>query len=120
MFVEGNMAHFRNELGDKANEAFPLTEDKKKKKDREKAWLDDPQFMEIVMAKGELFSRMVKGWEQEEDHERLTEVTREIYKTRQRLRKAFFSQKLEEVLGDVRTTWGVLGRCWVGYKKKMA
>jgi hypothetical protein len=38
------MAHFRNELRDISNEAFPLSEDKRKQKDRKKSWLDNPQF----------------------------------------------------------------------------
>jgi|TARA_B110001454_G_scaffold71153_1_gene69201 hypothetical protein len=38
------MARFQNELGDISNEAFPLSEDKRKQKDRKKSWLDDPQF----------------------------------------------------------------------------
>ena len=41
---EGIMARFQNELGDISNEAFPLSEDKRKQKDRKKSWLDDPQF----------------------------------------------------------------------------
>jgi hypothetical protein len=39
MFVEGNI---RNKLWDIYNEAFPLTEDKRKQKEREKSWLDNP------------------------------------------------------------------------------
>jgi hypothetical protein len=39
-----------------------------------------------------------------------TQETREVNRTRQRLRKKdYFSQKLEKVLGDARTTWGVFG-----------
>jgi hypothetical protein len=69
MGVEDNVAHFRNMFRDIYNEVFPLTEDEKKPKDREKPWLDDPQFKAMVREKGELFFRKVgnrrgtrKGW----------------------------------------------------------
>jgi hypothetical protein len=52
----------------------------------------------LVREKGYLYSRKVKGWEREGDRERLTEVTREENKYRKRLKKAYFSQKLEEVV----------------------
>jgi|TARA_B110001454_G_scaffold71153_1_gene69204 hypothetical protein len=63
----------------------------------------------MVRKKRELYSRKVKGWEQEWGRERLAEVTREVDKTRQRLRKAYFKQKLKERLEDARATLGVLG-----------
>jgi hypothetical protein len=65
-----------------------------------------------------LYSRKVKGWEQEGDHERLAEVTREVNKSRKRLKKAYLSQKLEEVVGDARATWGVLAEVLGGGKKR--
>jgi hypothetical protein len=102
--VEDNAAWFRNEFRDLYNVAFPVREDKKKQKDREKPWLDDPEFKVIVREKGELYSRKVKGQEQEGDWERLTEVTKEVNRTRQRLRRAYFSQRLEERVGDARAT----------------
>ena len=61
----------------------------------------------MVRKKRELYSRKVKGWEQEWGRERLAEVTREVDKTRQR--KAYFKQKLKERLEDARATLGVLG-----------
>ena len=70
--------------------------------------MDDPQFKERVREKGELYSRRVKGQEREGDRERLAEVTREVNRTRQRLKRAYFSQRLEEV-GE---TPGPLGRSW--------
>jgi hypothetical protein len=57
MFEEGNVACFRNELGDLYNETFPLTEDKRSQKDREMPWIDDPQFKEMVKEK-----EIVRGW----------------------------------------------------------
>jgi hypothetical protein len=50
--VEDNVARFRNEFRDVYNEVFPLTEDKRKQKDKEKPWLDDPQFKVMVREKG--------------------------------------------------------------------
>jgi hypothetical protein len=90
------------------NEAFPVVEDRKNQKDRNKPWLDDHQFKERVMEKGELYSKKVKGQERDGDRERLAEVTREVNKDRPRLKKAYFSQRLEEVVGDARATWEVL------------
>jgi len=58
--VGDNVARFRNEFRDVYNEVFPLTEDKRKPKDKEKPWLDDPQFKAMIREKGELFSRKVK------------------------------------------------------------
>jgi hypothetical protein len=52
MFVEGNVACFRNELEDMYNEIFPLTEDKRRQKDKEMLWIDDPQFKEMAIEKG--------------------------------------------------------------------
>jgi hypothetical protein len=102
MGVEDNVARFRNKFRDIYNEVFPLTEDKRKRK--EKPWLDDPRFKAMVGEKGELFSRKVKGREQEGDRERLAEVTREVNRNRRQLRKAYFSQRLEGVMGDARST----------------
>jgi hypothetical protein len=65
--VEGNVARFRNKFRDIYNEVFPVTEDKRKQKDREKPWLDDPQFKAMEREKGELFSRKVKGREKDGD-----------------------------------------------------
>jgi hypothetical protein len=89
----------------------PVVEDKRKRKDREKPWLDDPEFKVIVREKGELYHREVKGQEREGDRERLAEVPREVNRTRRRLRKAYFSQRLEEQVGDSGATWNweVLG-----------
>jgi hypothetical protein len=109
--AEDNAARFRNEFRDIYTVAFPVREDKKKKKDREKLWLDDPRFKVIVREKGELYSRKVKGQEREGDRERLAEVTKEVNRTRKRLRKAYFSQRIEEKMGDAKATWEVLGGC---------
>jgi hypothetical protein len=116
--VEGNVARFQNELRDIYNEVFLVADDKRKQKDMEKPWLDDPHFKAIVSEKEELFSRKVKRREQVGDQERLAEVTREVNRTIQRLRKAYFSQRLEGVMGDARTTWEVLGEVLGGGRRK--
>jgi hypothetical protein len=98
------------------NVAFPVVEDRRKQKDREKPWLDDPEFKVIVREKGELYTRKVKRQEREGDWERLAEVTKKVNRTRQRLRRTYFSQRLED-------RWvmpGPPGRSWesVGGRKK--
>jgi hypothetical protein len=62
----------------------------------------------MVREKAELYSRKVKWWAQNENHERLIEVTREVNKIRQMLRKTYFRKSLESHLG----------RCWVGVGKR--
>ena len=49
--AEGNVARFWNAFRDKYDAAFPWKERKKKKKDREKPWLDDGGFKELVKEK---------------------------------------------------------------------
>jgi hypothetical protein len=98
------------------NVAFPVKEDKRKQKDREKPWLDDPEFKDIVREKGEPYCRKVKGQEREGDLEGLAEVTKEVNRTR--LRRAYFSQRLEERMGDARATWEVLLEVLGGGNKK--
>jgi hypothetical protein len=80
--------------------------------------LNDPGFKVIVREKGELYSRKVKGQEWEGNRERLAEVTKEVNKTRKRLRKAYFSQRIEERVSDARVTWEVLGEVLGGRKKE--
>jgi hypothetical protein len=41
-----------------------------------------------------------------------------VNRTRQRLRRAYFSQRLEERVGDAMATWEVLGEVLGGRKKK--
>jgi hypothetical protein len=65
-----------------------------------------------------LEKRKFKGQEREEDQERLAKVTKEVNRTRQRLRRAYFSQRLEERVGDARVTWEVLGEVLDCRKKK--
>jgi hypothetical protein len=116
--TKDNVAQFWNKFQDMYNVAFPVVEDRRKQKDREKPWLDDPEFKVIVREKGELHSRKVKGQEWEGDRERLVEVTKEVNRTRKKLRKAYCSQKIKERVGNARATWEVLGEVLGGRKKK--
>jgi hypothetical protein len=50
--MEDNATRFRNEFRDLYNVAFPVKEDERKQKEREKPWLDDPEFKVIVREKG--------------------------------------------------------------------
>ena len=106
--VEGNVARFRNGFRDLYNSAFPWVERKKKRKDLEKPWLDDDDFKELVREKGMLYSRKVRGTLEVEGQERLAEVTREVNRMRQRLKRAYFGQRMGEIQGDLRATWEVL------------
>ena len=118
--ANGNIANFRNGFSDLYNQAFPWVERKTKKKDLEKPWLDDENFKALVAEKGELYSRKLRGNLSEESRERLKEVTREVNRERQRLKRNYFKDKLEEVKGDLRLTWEVLGEVLRGRKGKQA
>ena len=114
--VNGNIARFRNGFSDLYNQAFPWVERKAKKKDLEKPWLDDDDFKALVAEKGELYSQKMRGNLSEALQERLKEVTREVNRIRQRLKRNYFRDKLEEVKGDLRQTWEVLGEVLRGRK----
>ena len=116
MGVEGNVARFRNEFRDLYDESFPWVEAKKKRRDVEKPWLDDAEFKELVKEKGRLYSRKVKGRLSEEERQRLVEVSREVNRTRRRLKREYFDQRLGEIGGDLRATWEVLGEALRGQK----
>ena len=61
MGVEGNVAKFRNEFRDMYDAAFPWADRRKGRKDREKPWLDDEGFKELLREKNELYSRKLRG-----------------------------------------------------------
>ena len=61
MGTEGNIARFRNEFWDLYDESFPWVEDRKRRRDAEKPWLDDAEFKELVGEKSRLYSRKVRG-----------------------------------------------------------
>ena len=108
------MARFRNEFRDMYDEAFPWVEDRRSRKDVEKPWLDDVGFKELVREKGDLYSRKIRGKLGEEGLERLDKVKRQVNSTRQRLKRAYFVQRLGEIKGDLRATWEVLGEALRG------
>ena len=107
--VEANVGRFRNEFRDMYDEAFPWVEEKRKRKDVEKPWLDNLEFKGLVEEKGRLYSRKLKGNLGEEGGLRLVEVTREVNRMRRRLKREYFDQRLDGVIGDLRATWEVLG-----------
>ena len=120
MGVEWNVARFRDEFRDLYDETFPWVEDKRRRRDEEKPWLDDVEFKELVREKGRLYSRKRKGDLREGDSQRLVEVTREVNRKRKGLKKAYFDQRIGEVMGDLRATWEVLGEALRGRKGKGA
>ena len=111
---EGNIARFRNEFRDLYNTAFPWVEKKVNKKDLEKPWLNEDEFKALVTEKGELYSLKLQGKLTEAMHERFIAVSKEVNKVRQRLKRRYFKKKLEEVRGDLRSTWEVLGEVLKG------
>ena len=116
--AEGNVARFRNAFRDMYDSAFPWVQDKRSKKDVEKPWLDDVGFKELVKEKGELYSRKLRGLLGAEGVERLDEVTREVNRVRQRLKRAYIDQRMAEIGGDLRATWEVLGEALRGRRSK--
>ena len=114
--AEGNIARFRNSFTDMYNMAFPLAEKKKSKRDAEKPWLDDEDFKALVAEKGSLYCSKLRGELTEQMQERLTEVTREVNRVRKRLKRQYFKDKLEEAVGNLRSTWEVLGEAIRGRK----
>ena len=80
--VEENVAVFRNSFRDLYDEAFPWVEEKRRRRDVEKPWLDDGEFKGLVEEKGRLYSRKVKGLLDEGEVQRLVEVCREVNRIR--------------------------------------
>ena len=117
MGVEANVANFRNGLRDIYDDSFPWVKDKKKRKDEVKPWLDNADFKVLVREKGKLYLNKIKGRLQEGDLERLAAVTKEVNRVRQRLKRAYFAEKLETARGDLRANWEVLGEVLHGRKK---
>ena len=107
--VEANVGRFRNEFRDMYDTAFPWVKTKKNKKDVEKPWLDDPEFKGLLEEKSNLYSKRVKGELSEEQKIEFDNLCKLINRTRQRLKRAYFHEKIEEAKGDLKTTWEVLG-----------
>ena len=74
MGVEWNVARFWNEFRDLYDETFPWVEDKRRRRDEEKPWLDDVEFKELVREKEDLYSRKIRGNLEQEGLERLDKV----------------------------------------------
>ena len=116
--VEANVGRFRNEFRDMYDTAFPWVKVKKNKKDAEKPWLDDPEFKELLQEKSKLYSKKIKGQLSEEQKVELDNLCKLINRTRQRLKRAYFHEKIEEAKGDLKTTWEVLGEVLNRRKRK--
>ena len=117
MGVEENCVHFGNEFWDMYNCAFPVAKRRKRKRDVEKRWLNDVDFKELVREKGELYSRKIRRKLRDGEEGRLAEVTKEVNRLRKELKRTYFGERLEGVIGDLRATWGVLGEVLGGKKK---
>ena len=114
--IEANVARFRNEFRDLYNMAFPLVKNKKNKRDQEKPWLDNDEFKALIAEKGVLYHRKIKGNLDEIGIVRLSLVNKEVNQMRQRLKREYFKQKFEEIKGDLKATWDVLGEALRGRK----
>ena len=116
--IENNVARFRNEFRDLYDTAFPWVEPKKKKRDREKPWLDDDDFKNLIKEKGQLYKDKLKGKLGEVGEARLKEVNKEVNRRRIKLKKEYFQEKINEKIGDLRATWEILGEALNGRRNK--
>ena len=74
--VEENVAVFRNSFRDLYDETFPWVEEKRKRRDVEKPWLDDLEFKELVEEKGRLYFRKIRGLLDGDEERQLGEINR--------------------------------------------
>ena len=116
--IEYNVAKFRNEFRDLYDSAFPWVENKKKRRDKEKPWLDDLEFKSLVEEKGKLYKMKLRGSLGEEGHERLAVLNKEVNRLRKSLKRSYFREKLEEKKDDLRGLWEVLGEALSGRSGK--
>ena len=72
------MAAFRNSFCDMYEEAFPWVEDKRKRRDVEKLWLDDLELKGLMEEKGQFYSRKLEGLLNKEEERCLVEVYRQV------------------------------------------
>ena len=112
--IEANVANFRNGFRDLYDSAFPWVKRSKKKKDIEKPWLDNHDFKVLVKEKGELYSKKIKNKLDQDGVARLAEVSKQVNAMRQKLKRRYFRNKLEDRKGDLRKTWEVLGEVLKG------
>ena len=56
----------------------------------------------------------IRGVITEDERMRLEEVSKEVNKMRQRLKRDYFEQRLNEKIGDLRQTWVVIGEALNG------
>ena len=66
--------------------------------------------------KSALFAKKIKRGIGEADKIRLEEVNREVNRMRRRLKREYFRDKLDEIKGDLKATWDVLGEALRGRK----
>ena len=117
--VEANVARFRNEFRDLYDSAFPWAKNKRKKKDEEKPWLDNQTFKDLVSEKSHLYTKKVKQGLGQNEEERLADLNREVNRARRKLKREYFKNKLDEIKGDLRATWQVLGEALRGRKSNI-
>ena len=74
------------------------------------------EFRELVVEKGRLYSRKIKGVIGQVESQRLVEVSREVNRMRRRLKREYFDRRMGEIAGDLKATWEVLGEVLRGRK----
>ena len=116
--IEYNVAKFRNQFRDMYNENFPQVNTKKCKRDREKPWLDNEEFKNLIEEKGRLYNNKLKGVASEAELSKLKEINKEVNKMRRNLKKQYFQEKLNERIGNLRATWETLGEALKGRRGK--
>ena len=108
--VWDNVAQFRNGFWDIYEGSFLVAQGKRRLD--EKLWLDDPGFKQVVRENGDLYSKKLKGKLAEGEWEKLAKVIREVNSTRQRIKRAHFGQRLNEVMGICGLPGVSWGRHW--------
>ena len=93
-------------------------EQKEKKRDIEKPWVDEPEFKSLVEEKAMLFKKKLKGLLDEAQLQRLEEINKEVNKLRKSLKRKYFQEKFNDQRGNLRATWEVLGEALTGRKGK--
>ena len=120
--VAEDAARFRNELRDEYNVCFPQKKVRIRPIDEKKPWLNDASFLNKVRARDKLYARQLKrrGGLSSVDGSRLRDLTDEVNRQRKDMKRAYFSQKLNETGKNSKQAWKVLhdfigrsGRCQI-------
>ena len=76
------------------------------------------EFKSLAEEKGKFYKKRIRGSLNENEQNRLAEVSKEVNKMRQKLKRDYFEQRLNEKIGDLRQTWVVIGEALNGRRRK--